>query len=284
MCQFQSFYIVFATSGNSWLNLAAGWELHSLLRASKGFQKYKLPSARRITFTAVSVYAYCCFIASWALWAGHVDNFPHRIVSFSRLGCMPLDYSRHSSIFFYLVYMPLLVGIPFFAIFGMGFHIWYNSLMPPTGRRRTLAIFFGRIMAVFAIMWLPSFVFGLTGAGRPWLVFVGGSFGLLQGTVSAAITLTKPDIRDAFSRLIRCRFGKTNVAPSFSTDFSFPPPLRDAVELCNHEFVDPQDSASPRHLEPSRNERSRSDHASCETGAICEMAAEEDDERACWPD
>lgn len=284
MCQFQAFYLTSTIAANNWLNLAVARELHSLLCASRSFRKYEMPSTKRVMFTALSVYAHSCFIASWALWADRFDNFPHRTVNFSGMACLPLEYSRESSIFYYSVYIQFLAGIPFFAIFGMGFHIWYRNLMPPTGRRRTLAIFFGRIMAVFAIMWLPSFVFGLTGAGRPWLVFVGGSFGLLQGTVSAAITLTKPDIRDAFSRLIRCRFGKTNVAPSFSTDFSFPPPLRDAVELCNHEFVDPQDSASPRHLEPSRNERSRSDHASCETGAICEMAAEEDDERACWPD
>jgi len=105
MCQFQSFYIVFGVAANNWLNLAVAWELHSLLCASRRFKKYQMPSTKRVMFTALSVYAYSCFIASWALWSDRFDNFPHKTMTFSGLGCMPLEYSRHSSIFSFSVYI-----------------------------------------------------------------------------------------------------------------------------------------------------------------------------------
>jgi len=259
MCQFQAFYLTSTIAANNWLNLAVARELHSLLCASRSFRKYEMPSTKRVMFTALSVYAHSCFIASWALWADRFDNFPHRTVNFSGMACLPLEYSRESSIFYYSVYIQFLAGIPFFAIFGMGFHIWYRNLMPPTGRRRTLAIFFGRIMAVFAIMF--------------------------QGAVSAALMLTKPDIRDAFCRLIRCRFGNTEVAQSSGTNVAPSLPLSrgGTAELSCNEVQRAPDSASPRHIEPFQNELDRLDNMSSESSTIGEMVVEENDELACWP-
>jgi len=294
MCRLQGFYIPFGIGANNWLNLAVGWEILSLLRASSGFQKYRVPSTERVFFTALAVYAYSCFMASWALWADHFDNFPHRIVSYSGVGCAPLGYSRHSTIFYFLVYFPLLSLIPFFAVLGMGFYIWYYNLMPPTGRRRTLAIFFGRIIAVFTIFRLPSFALGFSGAGSHWLLFAGGSFGHCQGAVSAAISLTKPDIRDAISRLIRCRFRKNDVGQSFSTEFvSFQPSSVGAIELFGRKSDCPEVLSSPRHVEPSQNDLDRSDDANIgvrsddaniEVVRTCERNTEECNELACWPD
>jgi len=285
MCQFQAFYVVLGIAANNWLNLAVGWELHSLLSSSRVFRKYTLPSNQRVVFISLSVYAYSCFLASWALWADRFDNFPHRIVTISGMGCLPLEYSRESSIFWYVVYFPLMTGIPFFAVLGMGFHIWYHSLMPPSGRRRTLAIFFGPIIAIFAIMWLPYFALGLSGAGRPWLVFAGGAVGHCQGAVSALITLTKPDVRQAFCRLIRCRFGKTEALPVSSSGFSFVPTSKGTREVSRDRRECPRDLTSPRSITPPLNEYyGRSEKARNEIGVTDEGDVEESDELGCWPD
>lgn len=155
--------------------------------------------------------------------------------------------------------------------------------MPPTGRMRTLAVFFGRIIAVFAIMWLPCFAIVLSGAGKPWLSFVGGSFGSFQGALSAAITLTKPDIRKAVSRLIRCRFGNTEVEQSSGTTCATTLPLslgRTGERSCNE--VEPfPDLVSARHMEPFQNGL---DDMTRETSTVREMVTEENNELSCWPE
>lgn len=205
MCQFQSFYLVFGVAANTWLNLCVAWELHSLLRSSKRLRKYQLPSPGRVTCTALIVYAYSCFLASWTLWSDEFDNFPHRPITVSGLGCFPLEYSRPSTRFYFLIWLPLLSFIPLLGVLGIGIHVWYTGIMPPTGKRRLLAIFFGRIISAFVIMWVPYFILGMIGTGSPWLVFAAGSWGHFQGVVSSCIALTKPDIRQAFFRLMRCQ-------------------------------------------------------------------------------
>jgi len=285
MCQFQAFYVIFGIAANNWLNLAVAWELHSLLLTTRSCRRYKLPPRRKIVFTALSIYAYSCFLASWELWAHTVDNFPHRPLAVSGMACVPLEYSRQSSFFFWLAYFPLMTGIPLFLTLGMGFHIWYDNLMPPTGRRRTLVIFFGRIITVFVVMWMPFFALGLSGTGNPWVVFGGGAFGHLQGAVSSIITLTKPDIRHAFSRFIRCCCccRKDVSSQTSSSGFSILPMSTGGRKVSrndnNNKSDGPQDS-----IEPSQNERDRSENTRNEADIKESWAADEsDEEKACWP-
>jgi hypothetical protein len=205
MCQFQSFYLVFGVAANSWLNLCVAQELHSFLKSSRVLRKHVLPTMRRVTCTALAVYVYSCFIASWALWSENFDNFPSKTASIYGLVCLPLEYNQASSLFFYLVFFPLLTGIPLVWALGIGAHVWYHRLMPPTGKRRVFTIFFVRSIVVYVVMWVPYFIVGLAGSRSPWLVFAAGSWGHLQGVVSSSIVLTKPDIWHAFVRLLRCQ-------------------------------------------------------------------------------
>jgi hypothetical protein len=205
MCQFQSFYLVFGVAANNWLNLFVAQEIHSLLKSSRVLRKYRLPTTRHVTCTALAVYAYSCFLASWTLWSENFDNFPYKTVSIYGLGCLPLEYNQASSLFFFLAFLPLWAGIPLVWALGIGAHIWYHRLMPPPGKRRLLTTFFVRIIATYVVMWVPYFIVGLAGSRSPWLVFAAGSWGHLQGVVSSGIALTKPDIWHAFVRLMRCQ-------------------------------------------------------------------------------
>jgi hypothetical protein len=205
MCQFQSFYLVFGVAANNWLNLFVAQEIHSLLKSSRVLRKYRLPTTRHVTCTALAVYAYSCFLASWTLWSENFDNFPYKTVSISGLGCIPLEYNKASSLFFYLVFFPLWGGIPLVWALGIGAHVWYFRLMPPPGKRRLLATFFVRIMATYVVEWVPFFIVCLSRSPSPWLVFAAGSWGHLQGFISSSLALTKPDIWHAFVRLLRCQ-------------------------------------------------------------------------------
>ena len=198
MCQAQSFYLVLGVAGNSWLNLMIAREIHSLLKSSFQRIKYTIPTPRQVTFTAVLVYLYAIVLSSAGIWGSHVSWFPHETVSISGLGCFPLEYSVESSIFYFLVFIPLLAGIPLTYVLYICYDIVKRKLMPPSGKRRLLSIYFLRVVAAYVLMWMPHLVLCLAGTGKAWAVFAGGTWGHLQGAVSAFVSLTKPDIRKAF--------------------------------------------------------------------------------------
>ena len=103
------------------------------------------------------------------------------------------------------MFIPLLAAIPLAHAMYICYDIWRHQLMPPSGKRRLLSLYFMRIVASYVGMWTPHLVLCLVGSGIPWMVFAGGSWGHFQGVVSAVIALTKPDMRKAFYRLLRCK-------------------------------------------------------------------------------
>ena len=259
MCQFQSFYLVFGVAANTWLNFFVAWELHRLLWSSRVLRKYQMPSTLRVTCTALIVYAFSCFLASWALWAVHFDNFPHRTMTLSGLGCSPLEYSRPSTRFFFVVWIPLVCAIPLVGVGGIGAHIWYTGIMPPTGKRRMLAMFLGRIIAAFIIMWVPFFAISVVGTGSPWLVFAGLSWGHFQGAVSVCIAMTKPDIRHAFLRLMRCQCCSPEPTQSSALGLSSLPMSRSTEDPSRLHGHSQQESSTRPFNPPTTNEEDRTD-------------------------
>jgi hypothetical protein len=142
-----------------------------------------------------------------------------------------------------VVFVPLFVWIPTVYVLYAGAHVLYMKLLPPSGKRRLLTIYFGRLCLVFMIMWIPTFF--VLFLAREWLSRVGGTWSHLQGgkpwglhqlsvvifvwkivanyfgynyslsllchrkhdfvAVSAAISLLKPDIWKAAKDFICCR-------------------------------------------------------------------------------
>ena len=136
-----------------------------------------------------------------------------------------MDYSHASTAFFYGVFFPLLFGIPLAIVVYSGYQIYYHKILPPTGRRRILAIFYFRLAAVFLIMWLPGLLLlFVTGAWLdPWVEWAGGGWSHLQGAVSALVSLLKPDIWKALVDFWLCRGEEeqNNFRSSFMTVVSF---------------------------------------------------------------
>lgn len=172
MCRFQSFYAVWYVTANAWINAAILFQLHRLLSSSQIRRRYMAPTRRRVFLHAGGIYLYAALIASMGLdW--NVSWWPHKSDLMKGLACMPLEYSLASTIFYYVVFIPLLAGIPMVYVFWACYDIWKRSLMPPAGRRRLLSIYFIRIIFVFIVMFLPFFCIVFFAKGnRPWLVFV----------------------------------------------------------------------------------------------------------------
>jgi hypothetical protein len=205
MCNFQQLYIIFGIGANAWLNAIIGHQIHTILRNSNIRRRYTLPSMRKITFQAIAVYVWIIFLGSWGTYDSSNFNFHSGLAS--GLACLPIEQDSASSIVFWVCFFPLFAGIPIIWVFWICWDVYHKKLLPPTGQRRLLSIYFGRLVLVFLVMWIPTLllIFALTPYLPHWVRYAGGTWSHLQGGVSAFLILKKPDLADAFRDFIRCR-------------------------------------------------------------------------------
>ena len=193
-CKFQSFYMVAAIGANAWINLMVTRQLYRMLWAARHFRP--TPQLRPHA-ECLGVYCYALFLATLGMF--DVPWWPHKTRLTIGSACIPMDYDTKSTLFFYLIFFPLLFGIPLAYVCWAAYTIWRQQLLPPSGSRRVLAIYFFRIAAVFLIMWLPGLLLLFVTAAwlDPWVQWAGGAWSHLQGLVSAVVSLWKPDVWQA---------------------------------------------------------------------------------------
>ena len=74
--------------------------------------------------------------------------------------------------------------------------VYRKNLLPPKGRRRrTMSLYYGRIVICLYVWWLPSifFIF-LYPNNDAWMKYGFSVWMHIQGLASAALVLGKPDI------------------------------------------------------------------------------------------
>lgn len=204
MCNFQAVYISFGLSANAWLNALTASEVYKLLRSSHLRKKYFPPKRKHIAYKALAIYVFCILLGCLSLMSGQMMS----PMSISGLYCFAGTHDRASDLFFWLVFAPLSIGIPYLYVFWVVFDVTVRSkLLPAKGKRRELSIYFFRIFFVFYVMWLPTIAADFMGRGRasPWVVWATATWGHLQGLASAAIACLKPDIAIAVKDLLLCR-------------------------------------------------------------------------------
>jgi hypothetical protein len=204
LCKFQSFYVVWAVASCAWMNAVVARQLHILLKSSHIRKRYTPPTRIRVAYHASCVYFLTAFIASWSFWGA--SWFPHRTAPVGGIGCLPLEYSWQSSLVFFLVFIPAFGGIPLVFVGWVCYDVWKRQLMPPSGRRRLLFLYFLRIIAAFVVVWTPFFIFVLVAGGNAWSIYFGGTWSHVAGVVATGFSLFKPDINKAFTDLLFCRW------------------------------------------------------------------------------
>ena len=204
MCAFQQWYCVFGIGANAWLNACITWELYTMLKLGHRRRRYKSPTIKFVTIQALAVYIYMGFLC--ALVAIDAPNWPFHYGTASGLACLPIEVDRQSSFYFWLVFLPSFTGIPSISIIYVTYMVMSRKLLPPTGKRRLLTVYFGRLVLVFYVMWIPTLLilFAFSSFLPPWVHFLGGLWSHLQGAVSAVISLLKPDIARAVYRFVTC--------------------------------------------------------------------------------
>jgi len=205
MCNLQQFYFVFGLGANAWMNAVIAYQLHTMLCFSSYRRRFKPPTRQRVLQHTAIVYLYVCFLGTWGLierpW------FPFHADAALGLVCMPLDQDMASSIVFWLVFLPLFMGIPISYVQWVCWDVYRRRLMPPAGKSRTLTVYFARLIISFLIMWTPNFIlmYMLGQWLTPWAHWAGGTWSHLQPLISALLTLYKPDILEALVQFLTCR-------------------------------------------------------------------------------
>ena len=216
MCDFQAFYCAFAFTANAWLNAVTVRQVHVMLRHSHRRQRYKPPTKKRVVVHSLAVYGYSAILASLSLFHTSV----HRHSPVNGLACLPIDFSTQSTLFFWLVYFWLWIGLPIVYVIYVWIDVRRRKLLPKSGRTRSVAIFFARITFVFLLMWH-------IGASSAWFSFLGGAWSHLQPAVSIGVSLLKGDIREAFLDFVKCRsFTHKGAVEDPNAPWEEPPPRK----------------------------------------------------------
>lgn len=206
MCSVQTFYIIFGVGANAWLNATVAWQLYRLLRNSRLHIKYKTPSHSDATKHAMMVYLFVATLA--CLFIIRTNRDPMAVTLHKGMACLPGEVDMVSSIFFWVGFIPFFILIPLGIVLWTSYQLYKYKMLPKRGRRRTLSLFFIRLVVIFVVMWLPGIFCMFIGASwwsTPWIDWAGGTWGHLQGAASAIAVFLKPDIHKTVMDLLLCR-------------------------------------------------------------------------------
>ena len=208
MCGFQASYLVWAFTANAWMNAVIVYQIHKLLRYSHYRRRYIPPTIKDVCRQGAIVYVYSLI---WGLLAGlNIDGFPMSSHANAGFSCFPLDGEAPGQTwFFFFVFIPMFMGIPAAYSFCAVFHIYWNELMPPEGRRRKIAMFLLRVVLLYFIVWLPFMLIGAVNMFVPfntWIFYITAMISHLQGLMTALLCYyTDDDIKSQMRKIMFCR-------------------------------------------------------------------------------
>lgn len=191
MCDMQAIYVTFEFTASPYMAALAMHEVNKLLHSNRWALTYE-PVAHRVLLLRIGVvYVWSVFVSVWTV----IPGLPHRSSILGGYACFPDFYSKESRLFFSIVFIPTVILIPFTYIFYLWVRAYYTGLYRQLHHARPLTWFFCRINIVLLAFWIPSYIFIWVLPVSDWFKWAGGVWSHLQGTASAALCLTKPDIR-----------------------------------------------------------------------------------------
>jgi hypothetical protein len=236
MCGFQAFYLIWAFTSNAWINAVITFQIHKLLRDSNVRRHYKPPTTKSATKHAIAVYIFATFMG--LISAFSIPWLPLETHLYSGFACLGMEYDRASTFFFWLAFVPLVMGIPILYATYVTYDIWKRKLLPPIGRRRALTIFLLRLVFLYFAIWpfvITTALIGNFVPLSPWISWTGQLISHFQGLLSVLFCMTNDkDMRFAVLDLVSC--GKMQLPSSSQTTGGSSPsvknrhPQEDALE------------------------------------------------------
>jgi hypothetical protein len=222
MCEWQAWYMSFAASSAFYLNLLIAHEVFKLLSATKRIDPYTPPTQRVAMLRCFGVMLPCALISSMGAWR----VLPHRARLMRGLICFPSGSNEigQLSLIFLPVMFPLCVFLPTVLSCSLALVSWRRKLfdfgirhtvLPSDSndlharaahrhrlqQARMITLFFSRIFVV-VLLWYPAFLSTAIPFYSPMFTAIGLPFVFLQSAVSACMSLTKTDVREAVVDLL----------------------------------------------------------------------------------
>lgn len=219
MCEWQSFFCIFGFVASIWMNVVITGELYRLAVCTAARRQYRPLNSWSIAKRISAVYLLAATLSA-SIWFGG----PWARAGVQRgLACLPMPANVGQEVYFWLVTVTLMLGVPLLTIGYFLYKVHSLLLRGEDGKKghvadREIFVFFVRLLTVLVGMWLPTalliwlFVFDATVAIQ-WL---GGVVSHMQGFVSAMLVLRKRDIRSELAELCGCL--STRVEPSRSSN------------------------------------------------------------------
>ena len=201
---FEPAFVLACSTANMCMNVVVASEMYFLLRDSHGRKRRDPPSERRVAIQAMAVF----------IWS---------VVVFSMRFCIQTQLSEKiTANFFTCFFFMISAGIPILVLGFICFLIWHREYMPSIGgRMRELSLFYGRIVFIFLLIWLPGILLVSVGgdpSGPSYLqdskeqsvsracFCIGLLLCSLQPTISTSLAMRKPDVKAAIYDLLKPSF------------------------------------------------------------------------------
>ncbi|KAL7571453.1 hypothetical protein ACA910_019208 [Epithemia clementina (nom. ined.)] len=174
VCNVRTLFNHFYLPANLMVNAVVAHEIYRLAYFSHRRQKTSPPKLRTVLSQMAVVYLYALFLSLWSVvnlsWSPtHYQDSNNFCVrgngSPPTKTTNPDDGSSSSSQKISLVISAvacIVYLLPIVYVFYVAFRIWKGGLLPIKGQTRALAIYFFRVVFVFAIFFVPMITFGLT--------------------------------------------------------------------------------------------------------------------------
>eukprot|EP00962_Isochrysis_galbana_P051081 scaffold22423_cov120-Isochrysis_galbana.AAC.3 len=222
MCEFQGFYMMFSMGCSFYINLLIAHEVFRLLSATKRLQPYTPPSRRVVLLRCLGVLLPCAIVSSLGAWR----VLPHESRLMRGVLCLPTASGTIGKLSPLLlpIILPLLAYIPTVLALALAAVSWRRKLLNfeqnkianasskdlharAVHRHRVqqtqmLTIYFARIYVVL-LLWYPAIGFMLLTVHSPAPTAIGVVFVFVQSLVSAAMSLTIRDVKEAATGLFR---------------------------------------------------------------------------------
>lgn len=203
-CEVNAFLSFFYLTSIFWLNGCITNKIYVLLRDSKAGKRTQPPTIKGVSLQAAAVYLYATLLGSLNVVLGCA----HIPVPVDEKGNPYSGYDaiRNGVLFFFMA------GPPMINLVYVSFRVWYDKLLPRTGRARFISLYFLRLISCFMFFWVPIVILAnfdqVEGQPNGEIIhYANWYLGALQYIVSCLLAMQKPDIKSAVLRFLR---GKCN--------------------------------------------------------------------------
>ena len=195
-CHWRNAFLFFYAMANVMLNSVILRQVYILLRDSNKRRRFVPPRTQLVYKQAMVVFFCAILFGIWGATSACGMVFPY-------------DRANTQKIINVLTWT-LMAAIPLAHFIFTCVRVWRRRLLPKSdGRTRTMALYLLRVLVSFVLFFLPCMIIvNLEWVGhnpRLHMNYLVRYLSSLQGIVSVAIALTKPDVRRAVKNFLVCR-------------------------------------------------------------------------------